>query len=68
MLDEMINDFKREELVRLIRRIAREVAWEVVDEHLDDYEHREKPAEDFRSVKDRWSDGEADSEQRERSR
>jgi len=35
----------------LIRRIAREEAWEVVceamDEHLDDYEHKEKPAEDL---------------------
>jgi hypothetical protein len=42
---------ERERLVRLIRRIAREEAWEVVDEviveHLDDYEHKEKPAEDL---------------------
>ena len=44
-------DSERERLVRLIRRIAREEAWEVVyeamDEHLDDYEHKEKPTEDF---------------------
>jgi hypothetical protein len=44
-------DSKRERLVRLIRRIAREEAWEVADEamaeHLDDYEHKEKPAEDL---------------------
>lgn len=37
--------------MRLIRRIAREEAWKVVDavkaEHLDDYEHKEKPAEDL---------------------
>jgi hypothetical protein len=42
---------KRERLVRLIRLIAREEAWEIVDEvmaeHLDDYEHKEKPAEDL---------------------
>lgn len=36
-----------ERLVRLIRKIAREEAWEAIDEHLEDYEHKEKPAEDF---------------------
>jgi len=41
------EDSKREELICLIRRLAREVAWEVIDEHLDDYEHEEKPAECF---------------------
>jgi hypothetical protein len=30
---------ERAELTRLIRSIAREVAYEVIDEHLDDYEH-----------------------------
>ena len=43
-------DSERERLVLLIRQISREEAWEVVDEvmaeHLDDYEHKEKPAED----------------------
>jgi hypothetical protein len=38
-------DLEHEELVRLIHRIAKEVAWEVIDEHLDDYEHEEKPAD-----------------------
>jgi len=33
---------KHKDLVRLIRRIAREEAFEVIDEHLDDYEHKEK--------------------------
>ncbi len=33
-------------LVELIRRIAREEAWQIMDEHLDDYEHKEKPLED----------------------
>lgn len=43
----MSEDSEHEELVQLIRRLAKEVAWEVIDEHLDDYEHKEKPAEDF---------------------
>ena len=33
-------------LVESIRRIAREEAWQIMDEHLDDYEHKEKPSED----------------------
>jgi hypothetical protein len=33
-------------LVELIRRIAREEAWQIMDEHLDDYKHKEKPMED----------------------
>jgi hypothetical protein len=44
---DMSEDPKHEEMVQLIRRLAKEVAWEVIDEHLDDYEHKEKPAEDF---------------------
>ena len=36
-----------EKLVELIRRIAKEEAYEVMDEHLDEYEHKEKPLEDF---------------------
>ena len=38
------SDYTR--LVELIRRIAREEAWQAIDEHLSDYEHKEKPAED----------------------
>jgi hypothetical protein len=41
------EDSKHKRLVHLIRDIARDVAWEVIDEHLDEYEHKEKPAEDF---------------------
>ncbi len=33
-------------LVRLIRRIAREEAWQIIDEHLEDYVHRERPTEE----------------------
>lgn len=40
-----LKQVENEELVRLIRRIAREAAWEVIDEHLDDYEYKEKPAD-----------------------
>jgi DNA-binding FadR family transcriptional regulator len=36
-----------EKLVELIRRIAKEEAYEAIDEHLDEYEHKEKPLEDF---------------------
>ncbi|MBT0160747.1 hypothetical protein G4O51_12275 [Candidatus Bathyarchaeota archaeon A05DMB-2] len=36
-----------QKLVQLIRRIAKEEAYEVIDEHLDEYEHKEKPLEDF---------------------
>jgi hypothetical protein len=39
------EDSEHEKLFCLIRRIAKEVAWEIMDEHLDDYEHKEKPAE-----------------------
>jgi hypothetical protein len=34
--------FERKELIRLIRTQAQEVAYEVIDEHLDDYEHTPK--------------------------
>jgi len=30
----------------LICRIAREEAWQALDEHLTDYEHKQKPAEE----------------------
>jgi hypothetical protein len=36
---------KHKELIRLIRRIAREEAYDIIDEHLDDYEHKEKASE-----------------------
>ena len=36
-----------EKLVELVRRIAKEEAYEAIDEHLDEYEHKEKPQEDF---------------------
>jgi len=43
---KMTEDSRREELVLLIRRIAGEVAYELLDEHLGDYEHKEKLAEE----------------------
>lgn len=41
-----MNEEERRRLVRLVRQIAREVAYEALDEHLEDCEHKEKPAED----------------------
>jgi len=40
------RDSKHRKLVRLIRRIAREEAYAVLDEHLGDCEHKEKPAQE----------------------
>ena len=45
----MTEDAKFEErtqLIRLIRKIAREEAGEVIDEHLNDYAHRERAIEE----------------------
>lgn len=36
------HDNKRAELTSLMRTVAREVAYEVLDEHLEDYEHKPK--------------------------
>jgi DNA anti-recombination protein RmuC len=33
---------ERAELTKLMRSIAREVAYQVLDEHLEDYEHKPK--------------------------
>lgn len=41
----------RKQLVSLIRRIAREEAYEVIDEHLEDYEHNERKV-DLPGIKD----------------
>ncbi|MEM0313349.1 MAG: hypothetical protein QXQ41_02230 [Candidatus Bathyarchaeia archaeon] len=42
------KDWKK--LVRLIRRIAKEAAYEALDEHLRDYEHKEKPADIYEAL------------------
>jgi hypothetical protein len=34
---------KNKKLVQIIRQIAKEVCYEILDEHLEDYEHKEKP-------------------------
>jgi len=48
----MSKQSKCEQLILLIRQIAREEALENIDEHLNDYEHTEKsPAEvDFQGA------------------
>ncbi len=42
----MSQNSKHKKLVRLIRKIAHEEAWQVIDEHVEDYEHKEKPVEE----------------------
>jgi len=37
---------KHKKLVQLIRKVAKDVFYELMDEHLDDCEHKEKPAEE----------------------
>ncbi len=44
-MTHIIRSEKHAQLIRLIRKIAREEAWQTIDEHLNDYLHREKPAE-----------------------
>jgi hypothetical protein len=39
--------YSHEKLVVLIRRIAREEAYEALDEHLTEFEHKERPPEDL---------------------
>jgi len=41
------SEMRNKKLEQLIRRIAKEVAYEVLDEHLNDYEHKEKPLKEF---------------------
>jgi len=40
----MSEEEEHKDLVRLIRHIAKEVCYEILDEHLSDYEHRAKSA------------------------
>jgi hypothetical protein len=37
---------KHTRLIQLTRKIAREEAWQAIDEHLTDCEHKQKPAEE----------------------
>jgi hypothetical protein len=45
-MGEKETESKQKRLARLIRQIAREEANEVIDAHLDDYEHKERPTEE----------------------
>ncbi len=40
-----MSEEEQKQLVRSVRQIAREEAHGVLDEHLDDYDHKEKSAE-----------------------
>lgn len=42
----MSEEEEHKKLVRLIRRIAKDVFYELMDEHLTDYEHKENPSEE----------------------
>ncbi len=44
-MTDRIQSEKHAQLIRLIRKIAREEAWQTIDEHLNDYLHTEKPVE-----------------------
>ena len=46
---KMTEDFKHKKLLHLIRHIAREETRELINEHLEDYLHKEKPAEEVSS-------------------
>ena len=41
------SESKQAQLTRLIRTIAKEVAYEVIEEHLEEYEHKPKKPDDF---------------------
>lgn len=40
------RNHKRTKLIHLIRQIAREEAWQALDEHLSEYIHEEKAVEE----------------------
>ena len=42
----MMDEDEHKKLVQLIRKISREVVWEILDEHIEQYEHREKQIKD----------------------
>ena len=44
----MSKEEKHKNLVRLIRQIAREVCYEILDEHLSDCEHMAKSADNVK--------------------
>jgi hypothetical protein len=43
----MTKEDEKSCLIQLIRRLAREEAYNVLDEHLEDYEHKERKPEDW---------------------
>lgn len=40
-----MSDAEHKKLIQLIRKAARDLFYELMDEHLDDYEHKGKPAD-----------------------
>ncbi|MCW4046854.1 MAG: hypothetical protein NWE99_04750 [Candidatus Bathyarchaeota archaeon] len=45
-MTEELRSEKHAWLIQLIRKIAREEAWQALDEHLSDYVHEEKAVEE----------------------
>lgn len=46
-MSEDSEEEKHKKFVQLIRKVAKDVFYELMGEHLDDYEHKEKPAEEL---------------------
>jgi hypothetical protein len=45
-MTENLSPEEKKHLIQLMREIAREEAYEAIDEHLNDYEHKERPPEE----------------------
>lgn len=43
----MSENEENKEFIELIRRIAKDLFWELMDEHLEDYEHKEKQSKEL---------------------
>jgi hypothetical protein len=43
----MQQEHKQTRLTRLIKNLAKEVAYEIIEEHLEEYEHKPKKPDDL---------------------
>jgi hypothetical protein len=50
----------------MVRAVAKEVCYELMDEHLSDYFHMEKPVEDFELITDRNVKSETEQKRKQR--
>ena len=51
-MEETKEELKHKKLIRTIRAVAKELYYELMDEHLSDYVHSEKPVEDIELMAD----------------